>query len=132
MIRVIIPLDEEYQNWRDECKKLYQSVQDKINDVNSYDFVEHNTLLYVFVDESGLIGVTYFFLDDEKLFMNGFSKRKKYPLNVECIKISSSFFKSSVYAEVQNRASAFCLLKAGFKRIEPNLMVFENPSFIVH
>lgn len=124
MIKVLIPSYEEYKIWRKECKKLYESVQNKINDSNSFEFIEENTLFYLFINEKGIIGVTYFFVDDGKLFMNGFSKRKKYPQNVECIKLALSYFNPPIFAEVQNRASALCLLKAGFKRIEPNLMVF--------
>ena len=69
-----------------------------------------------------LIGAIYYFIDEEgKLFLNGFAKRKMHELCLECLKMSLKWFKGDVYAEAQNRASALCLLKCGFKREKENL-----------
>ena len=126
MIKVLIPSSKEYPFYRKECKKMYIKVQEKITDKNCFEFIEKHTYYYCFIDKKGLIGVAYYFIDDGKIFINGFSKRKRYPKNVECIKLSLSWFKPPIYAEIQNRASALCLLKAGFQKFRPNLMIYEK------
>ena len=108
MIRVLIPSDKEFLSYKDECKKLYTKVQDKICDPNSFEFICTKTLFYMFIDE------------DEKLFLNGFSKRKMFRQNLECLKLSTTWFNCDIYAEAQNRASALCLLKCGFIRLNNN------------
>ena len=108
MIRVLIPSDKEFLSYKDECKKLYTKVQDKICDPNSFEFISTKTLFYMFIDE------------DEKLFLNGFSKRKMFRQNLECLKLSTTWFNCDIYAEAQNRASALCLLKCGFIRLNNN------------
>ena len=127
MIRVLTVKDMEFLNYKEECKNLYETVQDKICDKSSFNFICQNTLLYVFLINSTLIGGIYYFLDDEgKLFLNGFSKRKMYPLTLDCLKMSLKWFKGSIYAEAQNRASALCLLKCGFKKTKKKTYVFYN------
>lgn len=77
MIRVLIPSDKEFLSYKDECKKLYTRVQDKICDPNSFEFICTKTLFYMFIDDTVLVGAIYYFIDeDEKLFLNGFSKEK--------------------------------------------------------
>ena len=44
MIRVLIPSDKEFLSYKDECKKLYTKVQDKICDPNSFEFISTKTL----------------------------------------------------------------------------------------
>ncbi len=122
MINVWIPTQEEFSEYREECKNLYESVQDKICDDNSFEFICENTLFYLFETNGFLIGAIYYFKDkDGKLFLNGFAKRKMHKLCLECLKMSLNWFKGCVYAEAQNRASALCLLKCGFVRTKENL-----------
>ena len=107
MIRVLIPSDKEFLSYKDECKKLYTRVQDKICDPNSFEFICTKTLFYMFIDDTVLVGAIYYFIDeDEKLFLNGFSKRKMFRQNLECLKLSTTWFNCDIYAEAQNRASA--------------------------
>ena len=118
MINVWIPSQKEFLKYSDECKNLYEKVQDKICDTNSYEFISKNTLFYLFETDGVLIGAIYYFKDEEgKLFLNGFAKRKKHKLCLECLKMSLNWFRGCVYAEAQNRASALCLLRCGFKRV---------------
>ena len=121
MIRVWIPLEEGFTDFRAECKALYESVQDKIGDKNSFDFICENTFFYLFETDGILIGAIYYFIKDEKMFLNGFAKRKMHKECRECLKMSLNWFRGSIYAEAQNRASALCLIRAGFKRIEGSL-----------
>ena len=77
MIRVLIPLNKEFYLFYPECKNLYESVQEKICDPNSFDFICRNTYFYLFIDENRLIGAIYYFVDkDGKLFLNGFANKK--------------------------------------------------------
>lgn len=127
MIRVLIPSDKEFLNYKEECKRLYESCQDKIHDTNSFNFICKNTLFYMFLDENKLIGGIYYFVDeDEKLFLNGFAKRKMFKQALECLRLSTTWFKCNIYAQAQNRASALCLLRCGFKRDKENIFIYKN------
>ena len=127
MINVWIPYQREFGLFRNECKELYESVQDKVCDSNSFEFICENTLFYLFEKEGELIGAIYYFLDEEgNLFLNGFAKRKMHKLCIECLKMSLAWFRGSIYAEAQNRASALCLLECGFIRLTKNIFVFES------
>lgn len=124
MINVYIPTDKLFYKYKTDLEALYKSVQDKICDDNSFEFVIHNTLFYMFVSDNKLIGGIYYFIDENgKLFLNGFANRKMHQLCLECLKMSLNWFKGSIYAEAQNRASALCLLKCGFKRFKNNVFV---------
>jgi hypothetical protein len=126
MIRALIPTNPEFKTYEDDIKKLYEKSQDKICDPNPFEFIRDNTFFYLFLSDSKLIGAIYYFLDEGKLYLNAFSRRKTFKENIECLKLSTSWFKSSIFAEAQNRASALCLLKAGFKRLRGNVFVYES------
>ncbi len=123
-IDVWIPTQKEFAKYRDECKNLYELLQDKICDPNSFDFVYRNTFFYLFTTNSKLIGAIYYYIGEGgNWYLNGFAKRKMHELCLECLKMSLNWFKGSVYAEAQNRASALCLLRCGFKRVNGKLFV---------
>lgn len=128
MIRAIIPKNPEFALYKDKLKEMYEQNQDKICDPNSFNFITHNTLFYCFISMDGaLIGAIYFFLDDEgKLFLNAYGGRKHFDTNVECVKLSVTWFNCDIYAEAQNRASALCLLRSGFKRVKDKLFVYKQ------
>ena len=124
MIRVLIPANSEFQKYDDELKSLYQENQKKICDTNSYEFVRDNTLFYAFLENNILFGAIYYFVDDGKLFLNAFSKRKRQTQNINALSLSMTWFLCDIYAEAQNRASAFTLLRCGFKRTKGNLFKY--------
>ena len=127
MINVWIPVQKEFNRYRKECKNLYESVQDKITDPSSFEYICKNTFFFLFESEGKLIGGIYYFVrEDGKLYLNGFAKRKMHNLCIKCLKMSLNWFKGRVYAEAQNRASALCLLKCGFKREQKDLFVFSD------
>jgi hypothetical protein len=126
MIKVLIPTNPEFKVYEEDIKNLYEKLQEKICDPNSFEFIRDNTFFYVFLSGSKLIGAIYYFLDEGKLYLNAFSRRKTFKENIECLKLSTSWFKSSIFAEAQNRASALCLLKAGFKRVRGNVFVYKS------
>jgi len=126
MIEVLIPTDSEFQKYDDELKSLYQENQKKICDTNSYEFVRDNTLFYAFLENKALFGAIYYFMEDDKLFLNAFSKRKCHPKNIKALSLSMTWFLCDIYAEAQNRASAFTLLRCGFKRVNDNLFMYKK------
>jgi len=122
MINVWIPTQKEFEKYKDECKKLYESVQDKIGDPNSFKFVCENTFFYLFTENEMLIGAIYYFKNDNgDWYLNGFANRKMHRLCLECLKMTLGWFNGNIYAEAQNRASALCLLRCGFRRIKGKL-----------
>lgn len=131
MIRVLIPKEREFSLYEREIKELYEKFQDKIKDTNSFEFIRDNTFFYTFLDDDKLIGGIYYFVDEEGfLFLNGFAKRKMFKLNLECLKLSLSWFNCNIYAEAQNRASALCLLRCGFKRKSGKTFMFSGRNFL--
>ena len=127
MINVWIPRDLKFDKFKSECKALYETSQGKICDDNSFEFVVNNTLFYLFETKGSLIGAIYYFLDEGgRLFLNGFAKRKMHNLCIECLKMSLNWFRGSIYAEAQNRASALCLLRCGFQREHGNVFKYEE------
>lgn len=121
MIRVLIPFQAEFRKYEAQLEALYREKQSMICDSNSFEFIRDNTLFYMFLNDDKLIGAIYYFVDDGKLFLNGFSFRKCFKENLDCLLLSMTWFKSNVYAEAQNRASALCLLRCGFKRVKGKL-----------
>ncbi len=127
MIRAIIPRNPEFDLYKDKLKEMYEQSQDKICDTNSFNFIIHNTLFYCFIGTDGaLIGAIYFFLDNGKLFLNAYAGRKHLDENIECVKLSTTWFNCDIYAEAQNRASALCLLRSGFKRVKDKLFIYKQ------
>lgn len=126
MLEVFIPSSPEFHIYETPLRLLYEKVQDKIGDDNSFEFICDNTFFYMFVFNGRLVGGIYYYEKNGKLFLNGFANRKMFRINIECLKLSTTWFTSNIYAESMNRASAICLLKAGFKRLKGNLFVFEH------
>ena len=127
MIKVFIPYDKEFWVFKDECKKLYESVQDQICDTNSFEFIIENTFFYLFVFDEKLVGAIYFFEDEnKKLFVNGFANRKMHLLNLECLKMSLNWFNCDIYATAQNKMSELCLKKCGFIEIGEKEFIYKH------
>lgn len=121
MFEVITPLNPKFEEYKLELKVLYEENQEKIADTNSFEFVIENSFFYAFLNKNSLIGAIYYFVDEDKLFLNAYSKRKNHLNNILCLEWSTTWFSCDIYAEAQNRASAICLLKCGFSRVENNL-----------
>ena len=121
MLRVLIPTQSEFHKYEAPIKLLYEKNQEKIADTNPFEFIRDNTLFYLFLLDEKPIGAIYYFKVDDKLYLNGFAIRKNLEANLACLKWSTTWFNCNIYAEAQNRASAYCLLKTGFKRIKENV-----------
>ena len=126
MIKVLVPTDFEFKIYEPQLKKMYEESQEKICDTNSFEFIINNTLYYAFIKDGIILGAIYFFDDGDKLFLNAYASKKHHRDNIECLKMSTKWFKCDIYAEAQNRASALCLLRAGFRREYKNLFVYKH------
>ena len=127
-LKILIPKDKDFFRYKNEVKKLYLENQDKINDDNTFDFICKETFFYVFLVDEKILGVIYFFQDDEKLYLNGFAVRKFLKEKLEALKLATTWFNCEIYAEAQNKASAYCLKKVGFKKITERLYAY-YPQF---
>ena len=125
MITVLIPTDSEFEKHKAQIKEVYEKCQEKICDFNSFEFVIKNTLFYSFFLDGDFIGAIYYFKENDKLFLNAFALPKNHLANLECLQLSTTWFKKPIYAEAQNRASALCLLRSGFKRVKEKLFCYE-------
>lgn len=121
MIKVLIPNEADFRLYENQLKFLYEKNQDKICDTNCFEFIRDNTLFYMFLLDGKPIGAIYYFMDGDKLFLNGFAIRKNLKANLECLRLSTTWFSCDIFAEAQNRASALCLLRCGFKRVDGKL-----------
>ena len=127
MLEILIPTSVGFSFYNSELKSLYEILQKDICDSNTYEFIRDNTFFYCFLKNKKLFGAIYYFLDcDNKLYVNAFAKRKYFTEKIEVLKESLNWFSCDIYAEAQNRASAFCLLKCGFKRLYGNVFVFKK------
>ena len=127
-LKILIPKDKDFFRYKNEVKKLYLENQDKINDDNTFDFICKETFFYLFLVDEKILGVIYFFQDDGKLYLNGFAVRKFLKEKLEALKLDTTWFNCEIYAEAQNKASAYCLKKVGFKKITERLYAY-YPQF---
>ena len=127
-LKILIPKDKEFLQYKNEVKKLYLENQEKINDDNTFEFICKETFFYLFLVNKKILGVIYFFQDDEKLYLNGFAVRKFLKEKLEALKLATTWFNCEIYAEAQNKASEYCLKKVGFKKITERLYAY-YPQF---
>lgn len=125
-IKVVIPLDDDFNLYKPVLKRMYEDSKEKIGDDKTFEFITSKTLFYGFIKKDITIGAIYFFKYDGKLYLNAYAGRKHLEDNIECVKMSLKWFNCDIYAEAQNRASALCLLRAGFKRFKDNTFVYLN------
>ena len=127
-LKILIPKDKDFFRYKNEVKKLYLENQDKINDDNTFELICKETFFYLFLVDEKILGVIYFFQDDGKLYLNGFAVRKFLKEKLEALKLATTWFNCEIYAEAQNKASAYCLKKVGFKKITERLYAY-YPQF---
>ena len=115
MIRVVTPKDMTF-NYA-ECEDLYNLCKDQIQD-GDFDEVINRTRFYAFYINrtQELLGCIYYYEIGRKLFVNGFANRHHHLINMECLKESMRWFKRNIYAKANNRMSAICLIRCGFKK----------------
>lgn len=90
----------------------------------SYDFIVNNPHLYCFYDETKgfLRGYINIYRDElNRLLLSGASIRKNLPDNIQAIITVCNEYDENMYSDTDKKEAAFCLKKAGFKKIENNL-----------
>ena len=126
MITVYTP-EDIYFNFS-EINELYDECKEKLRDGDFIDVI-NNTDFYAFyiTETRELIGCIYFYKRGRRRFVNAFAHRNHHLINLECLKESLKWYKSNIYAEViDNKCSALCVLRCGFKKVSDNLYVYRR------
>lgn len=112
----------------EEAKSLWTKHRDKLDDGGDFDKLLRNSHFFSFYENDIFIGCMCFYQKDDKLFFNGFSKRKCHLLNLRCIKKALTFYNTDVYAQSIEKPAIYCLLKAGFHKVSKNLYMKGNKN----
>lgn len=124
MITVRIPFDDDFNY--EECEKLYKKTQRLIGDDVPFCDVVKDTFFYSFYDDAEFLGCIYCFIRDDELFLNGFGTRGHHDKNIECMKMTVSWFNCDIYAESIRKPAILCLLKTGFKKLKDNIYIYRR------
>lgn len=119
MIRVRIPKDKNF-NFK-QCKKLYKEHKKLIGDNQKFRDIVENTYFYSFFDDNKHLGCIYYYLKNNKLFVNAFAYRHTHELNLECLKKTFDWFNCDIYAQTTHKTAILCLYKCGFRKVKDNL-----------
>ena len=124
MIQVLIPKDKNFNY--SECKKLFETNQTLLEDFFDFDTVIKNTFFYSFLKSGKHIGCIYFYEIDGKLYVNAVAYRKTHLINMECFKLSLSWWNCDIYARTHHKTAIYTILKCGFKKVGADLYKFEK------
>ena len=122
-MKVYIPTDTFFNY--SQCKALYEKYKDLIGDIDDFCKILLTTQFFSFFSSSGnFVGCLYFYhSSDGKLMMNGFSNRGMHLENIKAIQLASNWYKTDIYAKTPHKTAVFCLLRAGFKKIDDKLYI---------
>lgn len=111
-----------------QCKKLYEENQKFLDDDTNFDDLisDSDIHFYSFFEHSRFIGCIYFYINNNKVFLNAFAKRHTHNINLECLKASLNFYNCDIYAKSKHKTAILCLLKCGFKKVKDNLYKYER------
>ena len=121
---VFIPTDKEFDYGK--VKKIYKKYKKQLEEPRKFKDIVKNSFFYTFYKENKFIICIYYYEIDGKLFVNAFSNRKTHLDNMVCFKESLKWFNCDIYARSVLKTSIFCLLKAGFKRIDKENFKYER------
>ena len=125
MITVYTPQDPLF-NYA-EVEEMYNENKDKIGDGNFEDVIKRTQFYAFYITQTKeLIGCAYYFKRGRRRFVNAFAGRKHHLLNLECFKESLKWFKSNIYAEINNKCSLLGALRCGFKKVKNNLYIYRR------
>ena len=115
-MKIVIPNDKNFDYKL--CENLYNKISKFMgNDCCFKDLVD-KTHFYSFYDEEKFAGCIYVVLENNKLFINGFSVRKNHKFNIEAVKRVLTFYNCDLYAKTKNKTAQFLLKKCGFTLIK--------------
>ena len=124
MIRVLIPKDKNFT--LKQCKKLYKEHKKLIGDNQKFRDIVENTYFYSFFDDNKHLGCIYYYLKNNKLFVNAFAHRHTHELNLQCLKKTFDWFNCDIYAQTTHKTAILCLYKCGFRKVKDNLYIKEK------
>lgn len=123
-IQVYIPTDKEF-NFT-EIKRIYKKYKKQLEEPRKFKDIVKNSLFYTFYKDGKFIICIYYYEIDGKVFVNAFSNRHSHLDNMVCFKESLNWFNCDIYARSILKTSIYCLLKAGFKRIDKEIFKYER------
>ena len=107
-----------------QAKDLYQKYKNLIGDIDDFCQILNSTLFFSFLKDNGeFIGCLYFYQSENKLMINGFANRNMHQENLKILNLATSWFNTDIYARTPHKSAAFCLLRAGFKKIDNQLYI---------
>ena len=113
-MKILIPNDKDFNYY--QCEILYKKIKKYMNNDCSFSEIVKNSHFYSFYDdENNFIGCIYVSKEGEKLYLNGFSKRKAHQFNIEAVKKVLTFYNCAIFAKTKNRTAEILLKKCGFK-----------------
>lgn len=124
MIKVLIPSDKNF-NFK-QCKKLFNKYKKLIGDNQKFRNIVENTFFYSFWENEKHIGCIYYYMRNDKLFVNAFANRHTHETNIKCLKKSFEWFNCDIYAETKHKTAIYCLYKCGFKKVSENIYKLER------
>ena len=125
---MLILTPKDYLFNYNECKKLYEDNQKFIDDNTPFkNLVNDNDIhFYSFYENEKFIGCIYFYVNDNKVFVNAFAKRHTHKINLDCLKKCLSFYSCDIYARSKYQTAILCLLRCGFKKVNNNIYKYER------
>lgn len=111
-----------------ECKNFYEKNQKLLDDFTPFEELikDDDIHFYSFYENEKFIGCIYFYLNNNKVFVNAFAKRHTHKTNIECLKKSLTFYSCDIFATSEHKTAILCLLKCGFKKVKDNLYKYER------
>lgn len=88
------------------------------------DFLLNNPHTYCFYQDDDLLGAIFITEEDNKLWLSGFSKRKKYKEVQQAINIVFNHYKQDMYSRTNEKTAVYTLLQSGFVKI--NIDVYQR------
>lgn len=113
MIRIINSIDETF-NIR-ECENLYNKNRRYIGDLCNFQDIISNSHFYSFYKNKTLLGCIYITLENNKLFLSGFSIRKNHQNNINAINKILTFYNCPIWSKTKNLTAILLLKKCGFE-----------------
>lgn len=124
MMRILIPSDSDFDYMA--CKRLYEKNYEILNENSSFEQVINNTFFYSFYDNQKLSLCVYFFVVDDKLWVNGFGIRKNHLFNKKCFNLALTWFNCDIWAQSTQKPAIYGITACGFKKVDGDIYKFSH------
>jgi len=123
-MRVITPLNKDFDY--ETNKQLFDKANNTIGEKCTFDEVISKYQFFSYYKQDEYLGFIYFFYEDGKLFICSASVPKRYQDTYKCLLESLTYYSCDIYANTSQRHVKLILLRAGFKKINDNLFIYER------